>query len=82
MKLSLTNSVHCLHCGKRLSLFQRFRRSLYCDEAHRDAHSDQINKRMLARLSVIEKSTAEIRWEQCERRMNVEELRTGFAVQN
>ena len=79
MRLSATN---CLHCGKKLSFFLRFRDSLYCNDAHHDAHSEEINQRALSRLSAAEKSPSEIRWEQCERRMNVEELTADFAQQH
>jgi hypothetical protein len=78
MKLIVKN---CLHCGKQLSLFQRFRDTSYCGDAHRDAHSDELNRRALSRLCAAEKSSSEIRWEQCERRMNLEELRVDFAQQ-
>ena len=79
MKLSANN---CLHCGKQLSFFERLRHSPYCNEAHRDAHSEEINKRTVSRLCAAEKSPSEIRWEQCERRISVEELRANFAQQH
>jgi hypothetical protein len=72
MNMSLQEAVTCLHCGRQLSLFQRLRASRYCDDSHRDAHSDKIARLALLRLSETEKTPAEIRWEQCQRRMNLD----------
>jgi len=80
MKLSIKSTVNCFHCGKQLSLFHRLRDSQYCSEAHRDAHSEEINKLNVARLCGAEKSSAELRWEQCERRMMVKDPREDLSA--
>jgi hypothetical protein len=48
---------------------------LYCDNSHRLAHSRAVNRIALARLLPETRSSSEIRWEQCERRMKIEDLR-------
>jgi hypothetical protein len=81
MTLSARKTDNCLHCGKPLSFFQRLRDASYCTEAHMDAHSDEINRIGMSRLCEAEKSSSEIRWERCERRMSLEGLRADFAQQ-
>ena len=74
---------HCVHCGKQLSFFHRLRSQQYCSEAHRDAHLEETNRLALSRLwEAEEKSPSEIRWEQCERRMRVEEMNAELAQQH
>jgi hypothetical protein len=75
MKLSLKNQNHCLYCGRQLSVLHRLRDLLYCDNSHRSAHSREVNQLALARLLPEAKSSSEIRWKECERRMKVADLR-------
>ena len=80
MKLSIKNPNHCLYCGRQLSVLHRLRDLLYCDNSHRSAHSREVNQLTLTRLLPEARSPSEIRWEQCERRMIVEDLRRGAEV--
>jgi len=75
MKLSIKNPNNCLYCGRQLSVFHRLRDLLYCHNSHRSAHSREVNQLALARLLPETKSPSEIRWEQCERRLKLEDLR-------
>jgi hypothetical protein len=80
MKLTIKNPNHCLYCGKGLSVFHLLRDSLYCNSSHRSVHMGELDKLALSRLLAEEKSPSAIRWEQCERRMELAEALTHRAV--
>ena len=69
MRIRIDNPNNCLYCGKKLSFIHSIRDLLYCNLAHRAAHSNELNQLGLSCLRVEEKSSSQIRWEQCEHRM-------------
>jgi hypothetical protein len=71
MKLSIKNPTQCFYCGRQLSVVHRLIHSMYCGNSHRSAHSREVNRLALARLL----PEPETRRPQCERRLNVEDLR-------
>ena len=80
MKLRIDNPNNCLYCGKKLSIIHSIRDLLYCNNSHRSAHSRELNKLALSYLQTEAKSPSEIRWEQCEQRMQAEDLRQNASV--
>jgi len=81
MKIKIDNPNNCLYCGKKLSFFHLLRDLLYCNNSHRSAHAHEFNKLALSRLIAGDKSQSEVRWEQCERRMKAEELKSSHLIE-
>jgi hypothetical protein len=75
MKIRIDNPNNCLYCGRKLSFFHLLRDLLYCDNSHRSAHAREFND--LAVLRLVAKSPSDVRWEQCERRMKAEQLKSS-----
>ena len=81
MKIRIDNPNNCLYCGRKLSFFHLLRDLLYCNNSHRSAHAHEFNKLALSRLLAVDKSQSEVRWEQCERRMKAEELKSSHLIE-
>ena len=81
MKIKIDNPNNCLYCGRKLSFFHLLRDLLYCNNSHRSAHAHEFNKLALSRLVGVDKSPSEVRWEQCERRMKADELKSSHLME-